>query len=72
MRNIAPATDRALINKVINAVALRGANNPKLRYRTVNQKTTTTRNGVEIDLPLYANRSHRVCPRLIANEAACA
>ena len=47
-----------------NAVALRGANNPKLTKSVPSQKTTTTRNGMEIEDPLCSNRSERICPKL--------
>jgi hypothetical protein len=48
IKNRAPATDIALTKSVTIAIALRGANNPKLTNSMLSQKTTTTRKTVEI------------------------
>ena len=61
----------AATNSVMIAVEFRGANNPKLTKSTVSQKTTITRNGVEIEDPLCANKSKRSCPKLTMIDSAC-
>lgn len=59
IKKIAPETDSAQTNQTAKTVALRGANRPKVAKMTVNQKTSTTRNGVANELPLLLGQQVR-------------
>ena len=48
---MAPAIESEETNRAVIAVALRGANRPKLVKMTVSQKTRISRNGSGIELP---------------------
>src|SRR5262245_11314944 len=61
IRKIAPDTESAQTNRVASTVALGGAKRPKLTNRTVSQNTSTTRNGIAIELPLCSISNQRVC-----------
>jgi hypothetical protein len=58
IKKIAPETDSAQTNRVAIAVALRGANKPKLLKIVASQKTSTASNGIEMKLPPHSNIIH--------------
>jgi hypothetical protein len=55
-----PATASAQRNSARIAVALRGANRPKLKKRRLSQNTTNTSNGSSITIVFCSAKSHRV------------
>ena len=60
IRKIDAETDSAQMNKVTRTVALRGANNAKLRKMTAIQKISTTSRNVGTELSACAINSQRV------------
>jgi hypothetical protein len=58
--SIAPATASAQRNSARIAVALSGANRPKLKKRRLSQNTTNTSNGSSIPIVFCSAKSHRV------------
>ena len=69
-RKIDPETDSAQTSKAATTVALRGANNPKLRNMTATQKISTAINTGGIGLSAWAINSQRVCARSPLSDSA--
>src|SRR5664279_5912115 len=63
---MAPAADNANRNVKASTVVFIGPKRLKLADMIASQKTSMTRNGVGIDLPLWANNNKRNCERLFA------
>ena len=61
IRKTALETANAHTSKVLNTVALDGAKRLKLARMSASQQTITTRKGVGIELPFWANISQRIC-----------
>ena len=71
MRKIEPETDSAQMSKVASTVALRGANNAKLKKMIAIQKTNRASNSVGIELSASAINSQRVCANSPLSDSAC-
>src|SRR5258707_9720113 len=69
--SIAPATASAQRNSARIAVALRGANRPKLKKRRLSQNTTNTSNGTSIPIVFCSAKSHRAPVIAVTSCSAC-
>ena len=71
MTKIEPETDSAQMSNVTSTVALRGANNAKLRKMIAIQKINTASNSVGMELSASAINSQRVCASSSLSDSAC-
>src|SRR5437868_9516451 len=71
MRKIDPETDSAQMSKVTSTVALRGANNAKLKKMMAIQKINKAISSVGIELSASAINSQRVCANSPLSDRAC-
>ena len=62
IKKMAHETDSAAMNKLLTAVALTGANNPKLTKIAVSQRTSTITSGMETEVVACSYMSQRVFP----------
>jgi hypothetical protein len=69
--SIAPATASAQRNSARIAVALCGANRPKLKKRRLSQNTTNTSNGIAIPVVVCSAKSHRAPVIALTSCSAC-
>ena len=69
--SIAPATASAQRSSARIAVALRGANRPKLKKRRLSQNTTNRSNGNAIPIVFCSAKSHRAPEIALMSCSAC-